>query len=117
MSISFPDDDNGAMLQSLREHHFDFTIEHPVDFFALLPNEQAAQQLAGHFRPLQQDYPTITHIELRPAVDGRQTELIITRQMLVSYDSVKQFENELHGLCKPHKGSSDGWGVLQDAEE
>lgn len=113
----FPDDDNGAMLQCLAEHRFDFSVEHPVDFFALLPTQEGAEAVAEVYRQQQSTDVAITDVELRDAADGSSKEVIITRVMMVEYQATKAFEGALQQLCRQHKGHSDGWGVLHDDED
>ena len=113
----FPDDDNGAMLQCLTEHRFDFSIEHPVDFFAVLPTQTSAEAIAESYRQRQSEDPAITDVELRDAADGNSKEVVITRVMMVEYLAVRDFEAELNRACRQHKGDSDGWGVLQEDED
>lgn len=113
----FPDDDNGAILRCLAEHRFNFEIEHPVDFFALLPSEEVAQTVAEHYRQIQQEDEQVSDIELRPGLDGKSTELVVTRIMMVNHDNVCQFEKQLEVLCRQNNGTTDGWGVMQDEDE
>jgi hypothetical protein len=115
--MDFPDDDNGAILRCLQDHRFNFDVDHPVDFFALLPSEEAAEAVAQIFRDQQSTDKTITDIEVRTALDGKQLELVITKVMRVTHEGVTQFENSLEKLCKKQKGTTDGWGVLQDDDE
>ncbi len=112
----FPDDDNGAILQCLADHRFNFDIEHPVDFFALIPSKEGAEAVAEEYRALQAEDESISDIETRPALDGKSTELVITKVMMVTYDNVKGFESALEKACRAHKGTTDGWGVLHDDE-
>ena len=112
----FPDDDNGAMLQCLAEHRFDFSIEHPVDFFAVLPTQESAEAVAESYRQRQSDDPAITDVELHDVAGSDGKEVIITRVMMVEYHAVRDFEAELNRACRPYKGSSDGWGVLHDED-
>lgn len=115
--MQFPDDDNGAILRCLAEHRFDFESEHPVDFFALLPNDAAAQAVAEHYRKLQKEDSPVTDVELRPGLDGKSIELVVTQLMTVNYENVCQFEKQFELVCRKHKGTTDGWGVLHDEEE
>ena len=113
----FPDDDNGAMLQCLAEHDFDFSVEHPVDFFAVLPSLESAEKIAGVYRQRQSDDAAITDVELRDGPDASSREVVVTRVMMVEYLPVRDFEAELNRACRGYKGNSDGWGVLQDDDE
>ncbi len=113
----FPNDENGAILQCLAEHQFNFHVEHPVDFFALLYTEGEAQQVADIYQQRQKDDETITDVEQRTADDGKSFELVVTQMMMVTYDNVRRAEKQLADVCREYKGTTDGWGVLHDDGE
>ena len=45
--MTFPDDENGDVLRRMQADGFDFTQPHNIEFFAIFPTEEDADELSG----------------------------------------------------------------------
>lgn len=119
--MHFPDDQNGEVLQEMKESGFDFTQDHLVDFFAVFHNEADADKVAKVFLAKLEGGEPFLKIETRPYTDGDEKsdgiELQISKVMLVTYESITEFEVQFRKLAEANNGYTDGWGVMQDDED
>jgi hypothetical protein len=111
--MTYPNDENGAVLTRMAEHGFDFTIPHDVDFFAVLGDEEMANQIARQFVTDRERGEPIRDIETYPAEKGGM-ELRVVRRMQVTHAEITSFEERLAYRVAQHDGYLAGWGVLQD---
>lgn len=110
--MPFPNDTNGDVLRRMEAHGFDFANPHDVEFFAIFPSEDAADIVAKQYVADHKAGDRLENIETKP-VGGGSMQLILVKRMLVTYENVTQFENNLAERVKPNEGRLDGWGVMQ----
>ena len=109
--MNFPDDDNGDVLRRMQEHGFDFSKEHVVDFHAVLATEEAADKIARMYVEDHKAGNRLENIETKPhEVGGMRLDL--AKRMIVTHESVTEFESLLESRVSQFEGYLDGWGVL-----
>ena len=111
--MAYPDTASGDVFRRLEAHRFDFSVPHEVEFFMIFPDEQGAEAVAKGFVAEHKEGERLANVETRPGHEGGM-ELIIAKEMLVTYDNVTQFEAELGKRAAAFGGRLDGWGVLQE---
>lgn len=50
MSTAYQEDISTSVLRRMKEGGFDFSQFHPIEFYAIFPDEERARRAAGHFR-------------------------------------------------------------------
>lgn len=111
--MKYPDDINGDVFRRMENDGFDFSVEHIVDFYSVFATEAGADQIARKYLADHKAGDVFTNIEARPREEGGM-ELILSKRMLVTYETVGEFEKKLGELVSKVDGYLDGWGVLQD---
>jgi hypothetical protein len=111
--MKYPDDVNGDVFRRMEENNFDFSKKHKVEFFAVYATEEEADAVAKYFLKYEKEDQKLVTIETRPYDEGGM-ELKIENYMLVTYQNVSDFENELQNITNKYEGYLDGWGVLQE---
>ena len=98
-------------MRRLQQHGFDFSKEHPIDFYAILPSRQAAESVAKTFNTEMK-----TEVELQPEVDKPGTQVTVIRTMHATYENITSFESKFGRIVEANGGYLDGWGVMQEPE-
>ncbi|WP_028239421.1 ribonuclease E inhibitor RraB [Stutzerimonas azotifigens] len=109
MSATFHEDVSSTVLRRMKEGGFDFARVHPIDFYAIFPDEKRARIAASKFR----GESTNTQIYAR---DDGAWNLQVSKVMYATYDGIGDFEQDLENLVEPLGGVVDGWGVTQEVE-
>ena len=119
--MNYLDTETGQTLKEMADAGFDFSEEYVVDFFALFHNEDDADQVAKHFIERIENNEPFVKVESRNYDHGGQAadaiELQVSKVMLVTYETITEFELEFKRIAEKHKGYSDGWGVYMGDEE
>ncbi|EXF47406.1 Superfamily II DNA/RNA helicase, SNF2 family [Pseudomonas sp. BAY1663] len=110
MSTTFHEDVSSTVLRRMKEGGFDFARVHPIDFYAVFPEQDRAQMAARNFRG-----ETI-NTQVFPREDGAWN-LQVSKVMYATFDGIGNFEQDLEDLVEPLGGVLDGWGVTQEIEE
>lgn len=108
MRDEFPDDADGGVLRRLRDHGFDFTRPHTLDFnveFGAWPPQPPA--LAW----LKAKYGTVSVYEPE---DGSPGEVVVHITGSVSYDFVVGTQAGISGAMNEFGGRCETWGVSDD---
>jgi hypothetical protein len=106
----YPDDVNGDVFRRLEEANFDFSIEHPVDFYAIYATEEEADLVARQYATDWRRGKQFKNIETRPSEKGGM-ELELVPIMMVTYKNIVDFEKTLAERTAKVNGYLDGWGV------
>ena len=109
MSTTFHEDVSSIVLRRMMEGGFDFARVHPIEFYAVFPEQDRAQRAAQNFRG-----ETI-NTQVFPREDGNWN-LQISKVMYATFDGIGDFEQDLEYLVEPLGGVLDGWGVTQELE-
>ena len=107
----YPNDVNGDIFRRLEEDEFDFSVEHPVDFYAIYATEKEADIVARQYASDWKNGEKFKNIETRPSEKGGM-ELELVPIMKVTYENIVAFENKLAERTSKVNGYLDGWGVL-----
>jgi hypothetical protein len=111
--MQYPNDLNGDVFRRMEAHGFDFKVPHDVEFFAIFPTEELADEVATLYLEEHRAGETMKKIRTKPGRDGGM-ELVLVKPMLVTYENVDRFESELGNRVAARGGYLDGWGVLQE---
>lgn len=109
MSTSLHEQFSQSLLHRMKDHGFDFSRVHPIEFYAILPDEDCARQAAGNFRGE----------SLNTQVSRRREGgwvLQVSKVMHASEGCIDDFEQDLASVVAPLGGILDGWGVTQEID-
>lgn len=106
MSTTFQDDVSSNVLRRMKEGGFDFARVHPIEFYAIFPDEERARKAATQFRGE----------SLNAQVSARDGawHLQVSKVMYATHAGIGDFEQDLEALVVPLGGVLDGWGVTQE---
>lgn len=107
MATTFQDDVSTRVLRRMREGGFDFARVHPIEFYAIFPDEQRAREVAGRFRG------ECMNAQVSAGEDGAW-HLQVSKVMYATEAAIGDFEEGLEALVAPFGGVLDGWGVTQE---
>lgn len=110
MSTAMHDDVSSNVLQRMKEGGFDFAAFHPIEFYAIFPDEERARTVAKNFR----GESCNTQITVRE--DGAW-HLQVSKVMFATYHGIGDFEQDLEALVIPQGGKLEGWGVTQEVKQ
>lgn len=123
--VSYPDDDDGAVLARLAAHGIDMTLPLLIEFPVEAPDEESANKTLSAMSKAGYD-SEIEHDPGEPDDDGEidpddeefgPSWTIYTRICMVpAYDEIVRIQSELDRIAQPFGGYSCGWGVLLDEE-
>lgn len=106
-SNTFPDDVSGAVLRRMKEGGFDFSRVHPIEFYAIFPDEDRARMAARNFRGESMN----AQVSVR---DDGAWHLQVSKVMYATHAGIDDFEQDLESVVAPLGGVLDGWGVTQE---
>ena len=107
MSTVILEDVSNNVLRRMKEGGFDFARVHPIEFYAIFPDEERARQEAGSFRGESLN----AQVSVR---DDRAWHLQVSKVMYATHAGIGDFEQDLESLVLPLGGVLDGWGVTQE---
>ncbi len=107
MNEAFHDDVSACVLRRMKEGGFDFTRVHPIEFYAIFPDESAAREVASNF----QGESLNAQVSVR---DDGAWSLQVSKVMFATYAAIGDFEQDFEVLVEPRGGILDGWGVTQE---
>ncbi len=108
MNTAFQDDASSSLLRHMKEGGFDFARVHPIEFYAIFPDEICARAAAGQFRG------ESLNAQVSARGDGAW-HLQVSKVMYATYVGIGDFKQDLEALVRPLGGVLDGWGVTQEA--
>ena len=100
------EDISSTVLRRLKEGGFDFAQIHPIEFYAVFPDEERARRAAGKFRG------ESINTQVRESDEGWQLEL--SKLMFATYGGIGEFEHDFELAVSPLGGQIQGWGVKQE---
>ncbi|MCO6059272.1 ribonuclease E inhibitor RraB [Pseudomonas sp. MOB-449] len=107
MSTAFHDDVSTSLLRRMKEGGFDFARVHPIEFYAIFPDEDRARTAAKNFRG------ESLNAQVSVRADGAW-HLQVSKVMYATHAGIGDFEHDLEALVLPLGGVLDGWGVTQE---
>ncbi|MCQ2996027.1 ribonuclease E inhibitor RraB [Pseudomonas syringae] len=107
MSTAYQEDISSNVLRRMKESGFDFARIHPIEFYAIFPDEERARQAAEQYRGESLN----TQINVR---DDGAWHLQLSKVMHATYDGIGDFEQDFQAAITPLDGEVEGWGVRQE---
>lgn len=122
--MPFPNDANGAVLQSMVDAGMDLTKEHEIEFCHTFPDEESALEMGRRMSDLDIDYELYNNSELMEDFDedefgdideslaeGYDCVCIVT--MVPTYEEVTRVERQFSEIARECGGEPDGWGAVE----
>ena len=107
MSTAYQEDISSNVLRRMKEGGFDFASIHPIEFYAVFPDEERARQAAGQFRG------ESLNAQVSARDDGAW-DLLLSKVMYATYNGIDDFEHNLQSAITPLDGEVEGWGVKHE---
>ena len=107
MSTAYQEDISSNVLRRMKEGGFDFSRFHPIEFYAIFPDEERARRAAGKFRG------ESINAQVSARDDGAWS-LELSKVMYATYDDIGDFEQGFSAVVEPLGGIIEGWGVKQE---
>lgn len=108
---TFPQDEDGLVLQELADEGVDFNVLHDIDFFVGAPSEKAANDIKAAIE--EADFSA--EVAFDEEVNDWTVFVYVSAHL--DYDILKEIQETLDALAKPYDGFSDGWAVLLQEQE
>jgi hypothetical protein len=106
---TFPNDENGAVLQRMREQGDDLSKARDIDFTVVFPSEEASRMFVEATSQLGYS----ASAELTECVLGFPWEVTVVRHMVPTHAAIGEFESQLEREAQALGGCNDGWGCFQ----
>lgn len=101
------EDISTTVLRRMKEGGFNFTQIHPIEFYAVFPDEDRARRAAGKFRG------ESLNAQVRESDDG-EWQLELSKVMYATHGGIGEFEQDFEAVIAPLDGEIQGWGVKQE---
>ncbi|MDH1262913.1 MULTISPECIES: ribonuclease E inhibitor RraB [unclassified Pseudomonas] len=109
MSTALHNDVSTNVLQRMKEGGFDFSSVHPIEFYAIFPDEERARMATRNFRG------ESLHTLVTERDDGAWN-LQVSKVMYATHAGIGDFEQNMESVVVPLGGTLDGWGVTQEVK-
>ncbi|TRX73724.1 ribonuclease E inhibitor RraB [Pseudomonas mangiferae] len=106
MSTAFHEDVSNNVLRHMKEGGFDFSRVHPIEFYAIFPDEDHARLAADQFRG--------EWLKAQVSQQDGTWHLQVSKVMYATSSGIDDFEQDLEAVVEPLGGVLDGWGVTQE---
>jgi hypothetical protein len=107
MSTTYQEDLSSHVLRRMKEGGFDFASIHPIEFYAVFPDEERARQAAEKFRG------ESINVQINAREDGAW-HLQLSKVMYATYDGIGDFEQNFQTAISELDGEVEGWGVKHE---
>lgn len=107
MSTAYQEDISSTVLRRMKEGGFDFARIHPIEFYAVFPDEDRARVAAGKFRG------ESLNAQVSERDDGGWN-LELSKVMYATYGGIGEFEQDFESVIEPLGGEIEGWGVKHE---
>ena len=97
MSTAYQEDISTHVLRRMKEGGFDFSRFHPIEFYAIFPDEERARRAAGRFRG------ESLNAQVSARDDGAWY-LELSKIMFATYDGIGDFEQDFEAVVEPLGG-------------
>ena len=105
--------ENTAVITRMIEDGVELSVPYDVDFLAVFPTAEAADKVAMMYVADSKLGQKFINIETMPGAE-QGMELLLVKSLLVTAQSISEFESQLIERAKEHGGYADGWGMLSD---
>ncbi|WP_052455857.1 ribonuclease E inhibitor RraB [Bhargavaea cecembensis] len=105
----FPNDEDGQVLQMLKEEGVDFDIPQPVEFAVACPDKRRAKKILK----------AIKREGITAELDEDEGEWSCYAVVVTHLDhaAIVEMQERLDQIAAPFDGRSDGWGVMVIPED
>lgn len=103
---SIAEQQDAAVIESLRDAGSDLSKPHKIDFFFYFPDQASAEAAGGELQRL--GYRVVG---LAPTSDESAWHLQAFRSMVPELVAMNQSTRDLEALAARHGGDYDGWGT------
>ncbi len=107
MSTAYQEDISTTVLRRMKEGGFDFARIHPIEFYAVFPDEDRARVAAGKFQG------ESLNAQVCERDDGGWG-LELSKVMYATYGGIGEFEQDFESVIEPLGGEIEGWGVKHE---
>lgn len=108
--MTFPEDENGSLLQEMNDAGIDLSKPHAVDFFHLFEKKPQAEQMA--------EVVAQKHPEAEVKVFEDETpgvwDVSCTVKIEPNYDNICEAEKTFESIADKCNGYADGWGIMAE---
>jgi Regulator of ribonuclease activity B len=122
--MKFPNDANGAVLQSMVDAGMDLTQEYEIEFCHLFPDEESALAMERRMQKMKINCDLYNNAELMEDAEEDEFgeideslaegfDVICLVNMVPTHAEVTQMEQKLGDIARECGGEPDGWGVMQ----
>lgn len=107
--LDFPNDKNGNVLRRMQEDCDDLSQPRDINFTVVLPDSDAVQEFGSYF------YNLGLQVKAKKTnnVSALPWDVVVTINMLLTYDEITDFEVKLTKVAEPLGGRNDGWACFQ----
>ncbi|QKZ06139.1 MULTISPECIES: ribonuclease E inhibitor RraB [Pseudomonas] len=109
MSTAYQEDISTHVLRRMKEGGFDFASIHPIEFYAVFPDEKRARTAAGKFQG------ESLNAQVSERDDGAWY-LELSKVMYATYGGIGEFEQDFEAVIEPLGGEIEGWGVKHQVQ-
>jgi hypothetical protein len=100
----FPNDQNGNVLRRMQKDGDDLSQPRDINFTVVLPDSDAVQEFGSYFYNLGLQVKA----KKNDTVPGLPWEVVVTVNMLPTYEDITDFEQKLEKVAVPLGGRNDG---------
>lgn len=108
--MSFPDDENGALLKEMADAGIDLSKTHAVDFFHLFEKKPQAEKMV---EVVAQKHPD-ANVELCEDETPGVWDVNCTVEIEPNYDNVCEALKAFEAIADKCNGYADGWGIMAE---
>lgn len=110
----FPDDENGQVLQRMRDDGTNLTLPRMIDFEHVFPNERSARAFAEAVRE------SVVEVRVCRCEDEGSAEdkwdVQCRQRMIPTHEAISSTEARLAEQAERFEGYPDGWGTLSNPD-
>ena len=115
MSIDFPNDADGDVLRSLSDKGINLQESRIIEFYCYAKTRQVAERIVQ-----EAEFPEFD-VEIFESDSDENSDAVFSvyfsKQMVPSYKSLIQIQDELNSILAAFDTVCDGWGTLVDPQE
>ena len=122
--MSFPNDANGAILQSMVDAGMDLSQKHEIEFCHTFPDEESALKMGRRMDDLGIEYELFNNSELMEDFDEDEFgefddslaegyDCVCVVEIVPTYDEVTRLEQKLGEIARECGGEAEGWSLVE----
>ncbi len=108
-SFTFPDDDTGDALRTMRSGGDELNEARDIDFTVVFATEPNAKRFAEHFARLGYKV-SVKDSNCKPS---QPWDVLVVNAMVPTHAGITEFEGQLQEIASELGGDNDGWGCFR----